>query len=63
MSPIDDNERRVVEPGEFEAAVGGGPWPDRQPVLAVRPGDRQPGYATNVLTGRFAVIGTVAAVE
>ncbi len=47
MSLIDDSGRRVVEPGEFEAAVGGG----------------QPGYTVNVLTDRFEVIGTVAAVE
>jgi beta-glucosidase len=49
MSLIDDSGRRVVEPGEFEIAVGG----------------RQPGqiYSTSgVVTGRFTVIGAVTGV-
>jgi beta-glucosidase len=49
MSLIDDAGRRVVEPGEFEIAVGG----------------RQPGpidSTSGVVTGRFTVIGAVTEV-
>jgi beta-glucosidase len=49
MSLIDDAGRRVVEPGEFEIAVGG----------------RQPGTiesTSGVVTGRFTVIGAMTEV-
>jgi len=46
MSVIDDNGRRIIEPGEFLVSVGG-----KEPGFS--------GYAdaktTGVLTGRFSV--------
>jgi len=49
MSLIDDNGKRVIEPGEFEISIGGG-----QPTAFAA--------TSNVVTRRFVVSGTVIAV-
>jgi beta-glucosidase len=43
MSLIDDNGKRIIEPGEFLVSAGGG----------------QPGRQTPVVTGKFSVTGTL----
>jgi beta-glucosidase len=44
MSLIDDNGKRIIEPGEFLVTAGGG----------------QPGYkGTPFITGKFSVTGTL----
>jgi len=53
LSLIDDAGRRVVEPGEFQLAIGG-----RQP----EPADLLE-KSSAVLLGRFAVVGQVTAVS
>ncbi len=52
MSLIDDEGRRVVEPGEFEVAVGGG-----------QPGARGMVDGESSVSGRFEVVGEVREVE
>jgi beta-glucosidase len=53
LSLIDDEGRRVIEPGEFQVFVGG-----RQPMAADLTGDH-----AAVLIGSFEVIGPVAQIE
>ncbi|HEY64371.1 MAG TPA: glycoside hydrolase family 3 protein [Caldilineae bacterium] len=52
MSVIDDENRRVIEPGEFRVSIGG-----RQPDVKTRDGE------SNVLTGSFTVAGEVTEIE
>ena len=54
MSLIDDNGKRVVEPGEFLISVGG-----KEPGFS----GRADAKTTGVITARFAVTGKVTAVE
>lgn len=50
MSLIDDNGKRVIEPGEFEISIGGG-----QPTASAA--------TSNVMTRRFVVTGKVLPVQ
>ncbi|MCD6289198.1 MAG: fibronectin type III-like domain-contianing protein, partial [Anaerolineae bacterium] len=52
MSVISDDNRRIVEPGEFRVAVGG-----HQPDVRTRDGE------SNVLTGSFTVTGEATEIE
>jgi beta-glucosidase len=53
MTVIDDQGKRVVEPGEFTVSVGG-----KQPGFT----GRADAKTTGVVTGRFTVAGKVTAV-
>jgi beta-glucosidase len=53
MTVIDDNGKRVVEPGEFSVSVGG-----KQPGFT----GRADAKTTSVVTGQFVVTGRVTAV-
>jgi len=53
MTVIDDNGKRVIEPGEFTLSVGG-----KQPGFT----GRADAKTTSVVTGRFVVTGKVTAI-